>query len=80
MRKYIIITLFYGATTIAYAQVGINTVDPEESLHVAGTLRVENTGTVTASKVLGRDAKGTVANIDVGDNVTINNNTLICLH
>lgn len=76
MYKIIIITLglFLGQST--FAQVGVNTISPQETLDINGTLRVQNTGTATSSKVLGRDNNGTVGTIDVGDNVVITNNTI----
>ena len=77
MKKYLLTALLCSFTVIGFAQVGVNTTEPEESLHVAGTLRVENTGTVTTTKILGRDDKGTVGTINVGEHITITNNTLI---
>ena len=77
MKKYLLTALLCSFTVIGFAQVGVNTTEPEESLHVAGTLRVENTGTVTTTKILGRDDKGTVGTINVGEHISITNNTLI---
>lgn len=78
MYKIIIIILgivAFGGQSI-HAQVGINTIEPEEDLDIDGTLRIRNTGTINSSKILGRDSKGTVGTIDVGDNVIITNNTI----
>ncbi len=67
----IFFSFYYGFT-----QVGVNTTSPNETLDINGTLRIQNTGTINSSKILGRDTNGTVGTIDVGDNITINNNTL----
>ena len=78
MYKIIIIIigiLGFGGQIIQ-AQVGINTTTPQEDLDVNGTLRIQNTGTINSSKILGRDSNGTVGTIDVGDNLTIINNTI----
>lgn len=78
MKRLLLFTVIICFSSfITQAQVGINTQTPEESLHVAGTLRVENTTSVQPTKILGRDDKGTVATIQLGTNVNITNNTLI---
>lgn len=59
-----------------HAQVGVNTTTPQETLDVNGTVRIQNTGTINSTKVLGNDSNGTVGTIDVGDNLTIINNTI----
>jgi len=78
MNKIIIILFgisgFEGQ--IMQAQVGVNTTAPQETLDINGTVRIQNTGTINSSKILGRDSNGTVGTIDVGDNVVINNNIL----
>lgn len=67
--------LAFGGQSIQ-AQVGINTTTPQDDLDINGTLRIQNTGTINSSKILGRDTNGTVGTIDVGDNLVINNNTI----
>lgn len=78
MNKIIII--LFGISgfggQIMQAQVGVNTTTPQETLDINGTVRIQNTGTINSSKILGRDSNGTVGTIDVGDNVVINNNIL----
>ena len=59
-----------------FAQVGIGTVTPEETLHIEGTLRVTNTKSTTPTKITGFDANGTMSEITVGDNLELNGNTL----
>ncbi len=70
---FIIAILAFGGQSIQ-ARVGINTTSPEEDLDIDGTLRIRNTGTINSSKIPGRDSKGTVGTIDVGDNLIITNN------
>tara|TARA_R110001632_G_scaffold9433_5_gene36046 strand:- start:259 stop:885 length:627 start_codon:yes stop_codon:yes gene_type:complete len=60
------------------AQVGINNTDPQETLHVNGTVRIETTdqATVTTDKLFGLDAAGTLREVAVGTNLTLSGNTL----
>ncbi|MAL61222.1 MAG: hypothetical protein CMC14_14370 [Flavobacteriaceae bacterium] len=74
--KLVLFFLVFFSCHLSFAQVGINTTTPNETLDVNGTLRIQNTGSINSSKILGRDTNGTVGTIDVGDNITINNNTL----
>ena len=69
------ITVFFISNTIA--QVGIGTTDPQESLHVVGTLRVEDTSPTTASnKLTGLDSNGTLREITLSGDLTLTNNVL----
>jgi hypothetical protein len=60
------------------AQVGINNTDPQETLHVNGTVRIETTdqATVTTDKLFGLDSNGTLREIAVGTNLILDDNTL----
>ncbi len=60
------------------AQVGINTTNPQETLHVVGTARIETTNQVgvTTTKVTGLDNSGTLREIYIGSNLKLTNNTL----
>ena len=60
------------------AQVGINNTDPQETLHISGTVRIETTdqATVTTDKLFGLDAAGTLREVAVGTNLTLSGNTL----
>jgi len=69
------ITVFFATTTIA--QIGIGTTDPQETLHIVGTLRVENTSPLTASnKLTGLDSNGTLREISLNGDLSITNNVL----
>ena len=59
-----------------YCQVGINTTDPSETLHVNGTLRVTTTDQAGITTVVlgGMDADGVYREIVVGKNLTLENN------
>ncbi len=67
--------LFVSFTT--YAQVGINTTDPQETLHINGKIRVDDLTGRTSVSVIGVDATGTLNTIDVGGALEIHNNTII---
>ena len=58
------------------AQVGIGTTSPQETLHVAGTLRVTNTISGAATSILGIDANGTFQQITLGTNLTLTGSVL----
>tara|TARA_R110000824_G_scaffold15193_10_gene64100 strand:+ start:811 stop:1407 length:597 start_codon:yes stop_codon:yes gene_type:complete len=60
-----------------YSQVGINTIDPQEALHVNGKVRVDDVTGNTSISVLGIDANGTLNTIDVGGSLEIHNNTIV---
>ncbi len=61
--------------------VGINTTDPQETLHVNGKIRVTDTDLDvdrTMVSVIGIDDEGTLNKINVGNGlVIVNNNTII---
>lgn len=71
----LIIVNFTCLTTIA--QIGIGTVNPQEDLHVAGSLRVEGTDDSNSTTALvGVDNDGTLTQLNLGPNLTIINNKL----
>jgi hypothetical protein len=61
-----------------FSQVGVGTTNPQETLHVNGTLRVTNTnhGSVNTIKIGGLDENGTYREIIVGTNLSLKNNVL----
>ncbi|AZQ45073.1 hypothetical protein [Nonlabens ponticola] len=75
--KYIA-KLFFIAVMTTNAQVGINTSTPQESLHVAGTVRIETTNqaSVKTTKLFGLNDDGTLREIEVGENLVLTNNVL----
>ena len=71
----IILFCFIYAST--KAQIGIGTTQPQETLHIEGTLIVEgsdNTNSTTA--LIGADENGTLTSLNIDSSLTINNNTL----
>lgn len=77
MKKLLIISmLLVCATTIA--QVGIGTINPQETLDVNGTsqFRVTNQSGVATIKLGGLDENGVFREIYVGTNLKLTNNTL----
>lgn len=59
-----------------FSQVGINTTNPQETLHVEGTMCITDTSTKTPTRIAGMDANGTVAEITVGANLQLTGNVL----
>lgn len=58
-------------------QVGINTSNPQETLHVNGKIRVDDASGRSAVSVLGVDASGTLNKMDVAGAIEIHNNTIV---
>lgn len=60
------------------AQLGVGTTTPTNTLHVVGTLRIENTAAATtATNLMGVDANGVFNNVTVGQNLTQTGNALV---
>lgn len=57
MRYFILAVVFMFNMSVIFAQVGINTTNPTESLHVDGTFRLVD-GTQSSNLVLTSDADG----------------------
>ena len=75
--KYIVAVLgSFLIITNVYAQVGVNTTDPQETLHVNGSLRVELTKMSEAVSLYGGDANGTMNEVVVGNNLSLTSGTL----
>lgn len=73
--KFLIFTLLF-LPQFLFAQVGINTTTPQETLHVEGTFCVTNTTTKTPTKLSGLDNNGTLADVVIGDNLELTGNVL----
>lgn len=77
MKKLALSGLFLFSILSVFSQIGIGTTDPQETLHVAGTLRVDDmNSTGTATKLGGIDASGTFREILLDDTIDLTNNTL----
>lgn len=61
----------------SFAQVGINTTDPQEMLHVNGKIRVDDVTGRTSTSVLGVTSEGTLNKINVAGALEIHNNTIV---
>ena len=66
--KYLILAVILIPNLI-FAQVGVGTTSPQETLDVNGSLRISNINKSLATKVVGTDANGTINEIVVGDNL-----------
>jgi hypothetical protein len=75
LSMYLII-LF--SISICFAQVGIGTTNPKETLHINGTVRIENTTSniVNATSLTGFDTNGTINKVQVGQNLSLSNGIL----
>lgn len=67
---------FLFISFFTYSQVGINTITPQETLHVEGTFCVSNTVTKTPDKVAGLDTNGTMTDVIVGSGLQLTGNVL----
>ncbi len=79
MKQIIILLIsiccFVSKTTIA--QIGIGTTQPQEYLHVVGTLRVDGTDDANKTNALiGADDDGTLTSLNIDSSLSIINNTL----
>lgn len=61
---------------LVFSQVGINTTDPLETLHINGTVRIVNTSSTTATQLMGSDNNGTINNAIIGQNLALTGGTL----
>lgn len=77
MRKIILIFVVLICSLPTVGQVGINTITPQEALHVNGKVRVDDITGRTAVSVVGIDATGTLNTMSVGGALEIHNNTII---
>lgn len=78
-KIWIILCLLLLVTFPTYAQVGINTTEPQEALHVNGKIRVIDTDIGvgrTMTSVIGVDDLGNLSKINLTSDFTIINNTL----
>ncbi|PKA82606.1 hypothetical protein ATE92_0739 [Ulvibacter sp. MAR_2010_11] len=77
MSKIILFVVLLLVSLPTLGQVGINTTNPQEALHVNGKIRVDDASGRSATSVLGVDATGTLNTMDVGGALEIHNNTII---
>ena len=73
MRKLLLLTVII-LSSVLHAQVGIGTTDPQETLHVAGTVRVESGPSITAPiGLIGADDAGTLTTVNIQNTLTLTN-------
>lgn len=80
MKKYLLYTIFITSITSIYSQVGINTISPQEEVHVAGansTIRIDGLNSPNNAANLGADENTRVHVNDNGDLVLANQPTTI---
>jgi len=71
-----VLYIFVVIPFFLFSQVGINTTNPQETLHIEGTLCITDTSTKIAEKIAGLDTKGTVTGVTVGNNLDLTGNVL----
>lgn len=78
MRTKLLCISFFAFTFLSLAQVGIDTENPQETLHVAGTVRIDDTTTYSnaANTVSAFDEDGNISKVSVGDNLDLSNGVL----
>lgn len=79
MKK--IYLLFLCGTFTGFAQVGINTTAPTNTLDIDGGLRVRGAKStenneINAVKIIGVDEKGNFVEVDMAENIVLENNRL----
>ena len=77
MRKIKLLIVILLLSFPAFGQVGINTTDPKEALHVNGKIRVNDISGRTSVSVVGVDATGTLNTMSVGGALEVHDNTII---
>jgi hypothetical protein len=77
MSKITLLVVLLLVTLLTFGQVGINTTNPQEMLHVNGKIRVDDAAGRSAVSVMGVDATGTLNTMEVGGALEIHNNTII---
>ena len=75
--KIVGIILFLFLIESSFAQVGINTTNPQEMLHVNGKVRIDDVAGRTSTSVLGVTSDGTLNKINVAGSLEIHNNTIV---
>ena len=77
MRKIKLLIIILLVSFPTFGQVGINTTDPQEALHVNGKIRVNDISGRSSVSVVGVDATGTLNTMRVGGALEVHNNTII---
>ncbi|WP_432410142.1 hypothetical protein [Rasiella sp. SM2506] len=83
MKKLIFFTLIIVFSTSTYAQIGINTTNPQATLDIEGTVRIKNTKgktldgeNIIATKIVGLDEQGNIVELTTDTNVYLENNII----
>ena len=76
MKKKVLI-LIVSLTTVMQAQVGIGTLNPQETLHVQGDLIVEGFSEFdNSTSLVGADSEGNLTVLNLDNQLTLENNSL----
>jgi len=80
MKKLLLTLAVLCSVSPLLSQVGINTTEPTATLDIDGNLRVrgmkDSQQEIFATKILGVDDEGNFVEVEVGENVILENNTL----
>lgn len=72
----LLLRFFLFFPLVVFSQVGINTTNPQDTLHVNGTARITNTSSTTSTQLMGANANGTINNVSIGTNLELTGGTL----
>ena len=75
MNKFILF-IFLIAGVTGQAQIGIGTINPQETLHVEGDVIVDGYGVSGSNALIGADNEGTLTTLNLGNDLIIENNEL----
>jgi len=75
--SFLTLVLFF-ISLISYSQVGIGTTNPLATLHVSGTLRIDNSTSTKNNSIhlSGLDVNGVINQVDIGSNLSLVNGVL----
>lgn len=77
MYKLMLLLLLIPLCGLQAQRVGINTTNPQATLHVAGNLKFNPKATIEATRLVGVTASGAVREFELGDGFNIVNGTLV---
>lgn len=76
MKKLILLLLLIPLCALQAQRVGINTTDPQATLHVGGDLKFIPKASIDATRLIGVTPTGAVREFALGDNFTIIDGTI----
>ena len=76
MKKKLLLLMVF-LTAVTYAQIGIGTINPQETLHIEGDLIVEGFNVSdNSTSLVGADDLGNLTVLNLDNQLTLENNSL----